>query len=140
MSYKIIIGIDTGTKTGLAIWDILERKFHAILTLKIHSAMEKVIEYHQEHGEALFVRFEDARLRTWFQDKSIESLQGAGSIKRDCSIWQDFLQDHKIAFASIEPRRGLTKWDDEKFKRMTGWTGRTSNHSRDAALLVFGYK
>ena len=32
----------------------------------------------------------------------------------------------------------MTKWSAEVFADMTGWKGRTSNHARDAALLVYG--
>ena len=138
-NYKIIIGIDTGTSTGFAVWHKPEKRFLEIVTLMIHQAMNRVLHYHATYGDDLFVRFEDARLRTWFKDKSVESLQGAGSIKRDCTIWDDFLKDNKIQYASIAPRRGLTKIPDDKFKMYTGWTDRTSNHARDAAMLVYGY-
>ena len=84
--------------------------------------------------------FEDARHRTWFgKDKNISAkLQGAGSIKRDCSIWEDFLQDYEIPFRAVPPQKGCTKWTEEYFKMVTGWKGKTSSHSRDAAVLVFG--
>ncbi len=137
--YKIIIGIDTGTYTGLAVWNKPEHRFLEISSMKIHLAFDKVLEYFKLYGNELFVRMEDARLRSWFNDKSIESLQGAGSIKRDCAIWEDFLLHHKIPFASIAPRRGLTKLPADKFKTLTKWPGLTNEHSRDAAMLVYGY-
>jgi hypothetical protein len=138
MNYKVAIGIDTGTKTGFAVWHKDEKKFLEIVTLKIHEAMDRVKLYHDQYGDGLFVRFEDARLRTWFGQKSIEALQGAGSIKRDCSIWDDFLKDCGINYASFAPKRGLTKLEEPKFKLITKWEARTSNHGRDAAMLVFG--
>ena len=137
--HVIIIGIDTGTNTGIAVSNKPERKFLQILSLPIHRAMELVLKYHQQHGAALFVRFEDARLRKWLKDKSPESLQGAGSIKRDCTIWDDFLKDHGVHYASIGPRAGLTKIPADKFSLITGWEGKTNNHARDAAMLVYGY-
>lgn len=138
IQYKYFIGIDTGTNTGFAVWSRPDKKLLEVSTLLIHEAMEKVLHYHKMYGEDLFVRVEDARLRTWFGDKSPASLQGAGSIKRDCSIWDDFLKDKGIHFASIAPKRGLTKLQPDKFKLFTGWEGKTSNHARDAAMLVFG--
>ena len=63
---------------------------------------------------------------------------GAGSIKRDCEIWEEFAALYGIPIQFIPPRKGLTKWDAETFNKMTGWKGRTSNHARDAALLVWG--
>lgn len=137
-TFKIYIGIDTGTNTGFAVWNKSERKFLEIKTMLIHEAFEKVLSYHAQHGEDLFVRFEDARLRTWFGNKSKAELQGAGSIKRDCSIWDDFLKDKKIHYASMAPKLGLTKLEPQKFQLITGWKEKTSNHSRDAAMLVYG--
>jgi len=116
-----------------------EKKFIEIICLKIHGAIDKGLKYHRQYGDELFVRFEDARLRTWFANKSTEALQGAGSIKRDCSIWEDFLSEHKIHFASIAPRIGITKLPANKFQKITGWAESTNNHARDAAMLIFGY-
>src|SRR5574337_2378 len=46
------------------------------------------------------------------------------------------LTHHKIPFKALNPSAGATKWDAERFARVTGWKGRTSEHSRDAAVLV----
>ena len=67
-----------------------------------------------------------------------EVLQGVGSVKRDCSIWEEFLKHHGLEYRALRPQRGGTKWDAADFKRITGWAKRTSGHGRDAAVLVFG--
>jgi hypothetical protein len=84
----------------------------------------------------VFVRFEDARMRQWFGSKGVEALQGAGSIKRDCSRWEEFLTHHNIPHARIAPKANRTKLTADQFKRITGWQGRTNEHARDAAMLV----
>ena len=134
----IWIGIDTGTHTGFAAWDDSAQVLVEVDTLLIHRAMQRVMDYAEERE--VFVVFEDARQRTWFgRDKNTSAkLQGAGSIKRDCSIWEDFLTDYDIPFRAVPPQKGCTKWTDGYFKKVTGWKGKTSNHSRDAAVLVFG--
>lgn len=136
----ICIGIDPGTRTGVAIWDTKERRFLSLETLSIHQALIKVMMWRDRVEHDLLVIFEDARQRTWFgKDKNTNAkLQGAGSIKRDCSIWEDFLTDYEIPFRAVPPQKGCTKWTEEYFKMVTGWKGKTSNHSRDAAILVFG--
>lgn len=140
----IHIGIDPGVSTGYAAWDAAERKLAEVQTLKIHKAIAFVLELHYT-GLLHSVTFEDARLRTWFGKMDREQAkygaavrEGAGSVKRDCSIWADFLGDHGIAYKAIKPQAGATKWKADHFARVTGWTGRTSEHARDAALLVFG--
>ena len=132
------IGIDTGTHTGLAVWDDKLKKLTSLETIPIHRAMSRVLEL--SLSEDVFVIFEDARQRTWFgKDKNTYAkLQGAGSIKRDCSIWEDFCKDYQIPFLAVPPMKGGTKLSEAYFKTISGWKGRTSNHARDAAMLVIG--
>ena len=136
----ICIGIDPGTHTGVAVWDTKEGRFLSLETLPIHQALIKVMMWRDRIGHDLQVVFEDARQRTWFgRDKNTNAkLQGAGSIKRDCSIWEDFCKDYQIPFLAVPPVKGGTKLSEAYFKTISGWKGRTSNHARDAAMLVIG--
>lgn len=138
----IYIGIDPGTHTGVAFWDGSKHELIELTTIPIHQALEKVRAFYK-YNKGLFdicVVFEDARQRTWFgRDKNTNAkLQGAGSIKRDCSIWEDFCKDLQIPFLAVPPMKGGTKLSDAYFKAISGWKGRTSNHARDAAMLVIG--
>lgn len=63
---------------------------------------------------------------------------GAGSIKRDAKIWQDFLEDGKYNFEMVAPKNNTTKLRADVFSKMTNWKDKTNEHSRDAAMLVFG--
>jgi hypothetical protein len=142
----IHIGIDPGVQTGYAAWDAVAGQFAAIRTLAIHEAMAYVYEVHRS-GMLHSVTFEDARMRKFFeaadarQAKSGAGIrEGIGSIKRDCSIWADYLGAYGIPYKSVAPSAGSTKWSAEYFQRVTGWAGRTSNHARDAAVLVLGRK
>lgn len=134
----IIIGIDPGVNTGFAVWNTKKKELIFIDTLLIHEAMREVSAYQRLHHNDIFVRVEDARKRNWFGNAGREQLQGAGSIKRDCKIWEDFLTDSGIAFDLVPPKNNKTKMKDDAFKKITGWRGVTSYHGRDAALLVFG--
>lgn len=139
---KIIAGIDPGVKTGLATWKPEVKRFIEVRTCSLLEAFEVLHQYRSDLSE---IWFEDARQRTWFEypkdsPETIARLQGVGSIKRDSAIWQEFCEFHKIPFKAIKPAKGQTKWSSEYFKRLTGWTGRTSQHARDAAILVFGAK
>jgi hypothetical protein len=117
------------------------------LTLPIHKAMDLVREEYEMAGEPkprFLVVYEDARLRKWFPRERDNSeyrgrLMGAGAAKRDAKIWEEYLTDLAIPFERHKPEPGLTKWSEDYWKRITGYAGRTSNHARDAALLVFGY-
>jgi len=134
---KVVIGIDPGVHTGLAIADG-ERLIRVESMTAVEAegcVMQCVVDYGLPN---VFVRFEDARMRQWFGSKGREALQGAGSIKRDCSRWEEFLTHHNIPHARIAPKANHTKLTADQFKRITGWQGRTNEHGRDAAMLVFG--
>ena len=132
--YEIVIGLDPGVQTGVAIWSTVEKKFLNITTKKIHVACEMIRSL---KTKKLLVRFEDARQRKWFGNSGREKLQGAGSVKRDCKMWEDFLKDLGVPFEAVAPRKGMTKINPEHFQKLTKWTTRTSEHARDAAMLVF---
>ena len=131
-----IIGIDPGAHTGIAVWDRGKKELVFIKTMMIHQAMKFILEYSTED---ILVRFEDARLRNWFGTAGREQLQGAGSIKRDCTIWEDFLKENGILYEAIPPRNNCTKLSSIQFKKITGYSEKTNEHGRDAAMLVYKF-
>ena len=142
MKATYYIVIDCGVKTGLCVWSTRFKEIKLIETLSIHKAMDEVKRWHNQAGD-IFVRIEDARLRTWIPYQKTESAErghreGAGSVKRDAKIWEDFLTDNGILFELVAPKRNKTKVDAGYFNRLTGYAGRTSEHARDAAMLVVG--
>ncbi len=140
MTRDRIVGLDPGVSTGFAIWSRTDRKLVDVQTTTITAAMSMVKMMH-DFGSLHSVVFEDARLRTWFGSKGREALQGAGSVKRDCSIWQEFLEGLEgVPFRPVSPQSKGAKLDAAQFAKLTGWDGRTSSHARDAAMLVWGMK
>lgn len=137
MSAYLVVGIDPGTKTGLALWDTQARKLTEVSTLGAIEAMARC-ELMQRAGSLKHIVMEDARLRTWFGTKGREVLMGAGSVRRDCSIWCEWAEFHGVALRSVSPQQKGAKVDAERFAKLTGWAGRTSEHGRDAAMLVLG--
>ena len=140
--YSFYIGIDPGVNTGLSIWDKKQKTLIQVQTIAIHKAWEIVTTF-QNANHDLFIRVEDARQRKWIpQEKNIKQrvgrAKGAGSVSRDCTIWEDFLTDLKVDFEMVAPRKGMTKYDEETFKKITGYSKQTSSHARDAAMLVYG--
>lgn len=133
---QYIVGIDPGVTTGLAVAEVGGLLIR-VEGLKIHRAMDDVKALHVA-GQLKMVVFEDARLRKWLGTKGREAAQGAGSIKRDCKIWDDFLQGLGCPYKQIAPQKGATKWSAEYFAKVTGWEARTNNHGRDAACLIIG--
>ena len=138
----LVVGIDPGVHTGLAVWDTSARQLLDVRCSGIVDAMDYIRQLQEETGVGLIV-FEDARQRKWIpREKDLSQFRGramgAGSVKRDCSIWEEFCETYRIDFVKTPPRQGLTKWTDLSFRGVTGYDRRTNNHGRDAAMLVFG--
>ena len=131
---KALIGIDTGVNTGLAL--MVDGKLEQVIGgLSITQAMKNVLRYAEKHEAHLII--EDARKRKWITGGR-EKLQGAGSVKRDAKIWEDFCNENELSYELIAPQKGLTKFTAEHFRRVTGWPCRTNEHGRDAAMLIWG--
>ena len=141
------VGIDTGSHTGFAVWDTRERRFESIDEFKLYKAMDRCRELRERaeaEGSRVCVRVEDARQRTWFgnnvsRDEERKRLQGVGMVKRDCNIWEEYLTDEGFDFQMVPPKNNATKLSAAQFAAITGWPGRTNEHKRDAAMLVFGF-
>lgn len=135
----ICIGIDTGVHTGFAVWHSDTRHLAEVSTMTITQAMERVRMIADIRGkECVRLFIEDARQRKWFGNAGREKLQGAGSVKRDSRIWEDWCKEQGLQCQMIAPKNNRTKLTASQFKVLTKWTGTTSEHARDAALLVFG--
>lgn len=143
MKKNLCVGIDPGTNTGLAVWVCEENRFMLIKTVKIHQAFAMIQQLSRLGW--VHVRVEDARLRTWFGKSGREKLQGAGSIKRDSVIWDDFLSELKSSkiiedYELVSPKNNLTKLSSTQFRNISKFVGATSEHGRDAAMLCINYQ
>lgn len=135
---KIYIGIDPGVDTGCAI--IVDGKYEVILTGKAYHVEKLVEEYAKIGTEQLELWVEDPNLRTYLKDKKPHHLQGAGSVKRDYSRWEEFAECNGIKMIPISPQMVGSLFNNVKvFKDATNWTDRTSIHARDAARIIYRF-
>lgn len=148
MSYTYYIGIDCGVKTGMCIYykptmTICKLTSGTLLEC-MFDIMYPSIWWERISAGQVFMRIEDARLRKWIPKQKTETAErgrreGAGYVKAHCAIWEDFCNIWGIPFELVAPKRNKTKVKSDHFKMLTGYTGRTNKHSRDAAMLVIGY-
>ena len=129
---KTVVGIDPGVNTGFAV--LQNGALVKVSTMKIHEALRQMEVWFAGNND--FIAYvEDARQRGGKQ----AAARLAGSIRRDCKIWEDFLVEHKIPHVFVKPTpHGMTKLDAKTFERLTGWRERTNEHGRDAAMLIWG--
>ncbi|TGK10370.1 hypothetical protein [Leptospira stimsonii] len=137
LNERLLIGIDPGTKTGFGVWDREDRRLKHVATYNLLEAQKEVKAY-RDKGEPICLIIEDARKRKWFGPNADAKRQGAGSVKRDCKIWVEFCDMEGIPYRLVHPNKGGTKIRETEFQIQTGWKGRTSEHARDAAMLVHG--
>lgn len=137
--FRYFIGIDTGVNTGMAVWDSVLNCFVFVESMAIHTAMERVKALVSATNlQGVFIRVEDAR--KWTHGTDAIRAQGAGSVKRDAKIWDDFLSELGAYYEMVRPNKFFTKWDAVKFRQLTGYDKTTNGHGRDAATLVWQYK
>lgn len=133
-----LIGIDPGVNTGVAVMHLGTGQLCLVGTFKIHQAIN-VVEDWIWGPPGTVVIVEDARMRGGKK----AAAQGAGSVKRDSKIWEDYLTDYDIPFLMIHPAAAAKgkNMDDATFRKITGYDekGRISQHARDAAMMIFGW-
>jgi len=142
----IVIGIDTGVKTGFSMWEQESKKIIYFESLPIHRALSLV---ELKRDEISLVRVEDARKRKYIPKDGNAKAQGAGSVKRDAKIWEDFLTDLEIPFEMVAPQKGstfkATKKNTSRMDRfhlicpnLPRFTTVSEDHIRDATYLCYG--
>lgn len=139
----LVLGIDPGRHTGLASWDVDNRRLIHVWSTTIDQAFDQVNEMALLSPQRLLVIFEDARRRSWYgrMDLMVAKYglgvrEGAGAAKRDATAWSHFLKRIDVPHVGIGPRAGGTKWSAQQFAAATGWAKQSNQHGRDAALLV----
>lgn len=148
---KSFIGIDPGVETGFAIWNSTLKEFRLIETLTfwgVIKELEACIKIDKFYGVTrdLTIVLEDPNLNkpVWLrpgQDarKHVKIAQDVGKNKRDAHLLHEWCIAHGFVVKLIQPSgKGMSKMKPEAFKNLTGWNHRTSQHGRDAAMMVFG--
>lgn len=133
---KYRIGLDIGTHTGIAVYDVTNRKLIEVETMDIDNAYTTVLKYSDNPLNNVTVYIED--VTKIGGGKSM--VQGAGSIKRDYRIWINRFEKHGIKYESFRPKKNrspLFKCTSDYFKIQTGWDKRTSEHARDAVAMIW---
>lgn len=134
---KVVIGIDPSKRTGIAIYK--EGDLTEVYTGDFWEAIRRVEEF---NSDGLIVIIELPGTKTvWHKQASnrgaIErTAVNVGSVIREAELIIEYLDRNKIQTII---QRLVGKVSADTFKRITKWDGRTSQHSRDAAMLCYKY-
>lgn len=132
-----LIGIDPGKNNGFAL--IEDGKLMSVKTMKTWEVIDAV-RYITSYRGITFVRIEDPFTWKPFGKSNPGKMQGSGQVKARFNVIIEYLEDNGIPFERVPIQGTLKKTTAEYFAKLTGWKDRTSEHGRDAAMLIFGYK
>lgn len=136
---NIVLGIDPGANTGFAFFEDGN-----LGNLETGSPwdMKHVI---QQCG-AVRVVFEDSRLQSnvWSavgtKAAACKIARNVGQIDAWCSYILAVCEQARVPVLSISPKGKGKKVGAEEFERITGWTGKSNQHERDAAMCAWPYR
>lgn len=136
---NIVIGIDPGINTGIAIF--IDGRLTKLET--IHPA--EVAAYIQAAHPARVV-FEDSRLQShvWTNSHSraaaAKMSRNVGEVDAWCRLIAHACGKLGIPAHGISPKGKGQKMDADSFRELTGWSGRTNTHERDACMVAWRYR
>ena len=154
---KLRIGIDPGSKTGLATWingalvpytltfwgaiKLLDQ-LHAIKSDPLNLKNDRIpgnIHRRPHAKQTTFHRRLANETQKSYQARMQKIAQNVGENKRDAKLLFEYFDEKGWTYYRMRPRKGsMTKIDAAQFKKITGYKKRTSQHARDAAMLVYG--
>ncbi len=139
MSSQVILGIDPGQHTGIAVFT--GGKLETLHTISPH----QIPEFLRESG-AKRVIFEDSRLTSFVfttvksRPAALKMARNVGQVDALCSLIVAVCGDLGIACHGISPAGKGAKLDAKAFARMTGWLAASNSHCRDAAMVAWPYR
>ena len=136
---SLILGIDPGSNTGLATY-IGGKLVHldTIAPVEIAARIEL--------ARPTRVVFEDSRLLsyTWTTIKSrpaaLKMARNVGEVDAWCKLIVAVCEQFSIQAHGISPKGKGAKVGAAEFERITGWTARSNEHERDAAMVAWPFR
>ena len=135
----ILLGIDPGQNTGLAIFDGGRlAELRTIAPVEIDRALTSIMPRR--------VIFEDSRLQShlWTTSTAKATLakiaRNVGEVDAWCKLIVAVCERLDITSHGISPLGKGHKMAADQFERITGWTGRSNQHERDGAMVAWPYR
>lgn len=140
----LILGMDPGAATGVAVFDA--GKLVELLTIAPNE-LERFLRERAAAGAGRLV-FEDSRLETrlWNARKkeaygaALATARSVGQVDAWCTLITAICGELALPSHGISPTAKGAKVDADAFGRITGWTKRSNQHERDAAMVAWQYR
>lgn len=139
----MIIGIDAGIKTGIAVFENKE-----LVDLKTLTPYQAICFFQQNAGKITKAVIEYSKGQSYiFNQRSGMTKAVMGKLGRNigqvdglCEIFIECFEANKIEVHKHTPLGKGTKWRHEEFQHyFPKWKGRTNEHERDAVKIVYKF-
>jgi len=132
---RYVIGIDPGKKTGFAVYDRSQKKLIEVESTNFCSLIFDVdIRFHPDMVYKVII--EKPKTKQMFHKKASPTMGvNVGMNRREAELLIEWFELKAYNVVASKP---LGKVDKDRFKKLTGWQGRTNEHSRDAGMLAYG--
>lgn len=136
---SLIVGIDPGVETGVAFF-----RAGVLCELQTHHPVDLA----NLLGQAMPVRvvFEDSRLISYLYTTHPKAAAAksmarkVGQVDMVCNLIVAACDRLRIPAHGISPKAKGAKLNAERFKQLTGWSGLSNEHTRDAAMVAWPYR
>ncbi len=141
----ILIGIDP--PKGYAVWNTELKYISQIRTLDfwgIIDDLHRVAEAPRPEDFKVYIEAPQENKPVWIRKGQSPQMmskiaQNVGENKGASKLIIEYMKLHDIEYEAVKPtKNSMTKLPIKQFQAITGWKHRTSEHGRDAAMLVFG--
>jgi hypothetical protein len=132
----IVIGVDPGRNSGLAVYK------DGVLAELLTTNFWGVIDAINCNQSAVFVVEMPSTRHVWHKGATARGAiertgVNVGSCLREAELIIEFLGLHNCQTIIEKPAGKMLATE---FKKLTGWTGRTNQHMRDAAVMARKYR
>ena len=144
-------GVDPGIKTGYAEWDAVKQQFTEVKTANfwtVYNEAELPLRMFPHDLLTTVYVIENPALNSPVFDRGVERKDHAqtiarhvGSNQREAQLLIEGIRILGYQVIEVKPKKTSSrkgKITHEDFVRLTRYKGRTSQHARDAAMMVFG--
>ena len=138
MYSNLVIGIDPGKTTGVALLDKKKGELLELKSMTFWSAMNYCI---LSSAATVIVEVPETRA-VWSGGNAtgkakIKVATNVGGTIREAELMVEGLELAGKKVIRVHP---IGKLDAEQFNRMTGWTGSSNEHTRDAGRMAFQWR
>ena len=141
---RLVVGIDPDlVKSGVAI--VEQGALTKLYALTFHEIVTSLASELKHEGAIVIIEDVEADSTTYHRAKTnarqhARIAQNVGQVKGVKRVLVECLLAQGINVVQVKPLRGpvknRAKKDAEYFNKVTGWTGRTNEDKRDAAMLA----